>query len=216
MTSSGNLLAGQLTDAERAIAAARQAFGKWSLSNPQERFDILDRAGTEILARKEELGKQLAREMGKPLADAMGEAGRAGAIFHAGIASGKFHGVIAADDAERLAGDLDFDARPRRVDLLAAEPHRFAGEELEDRAGAAGLADAVGERLALLAREQSSELLLAREDLGAGAIEDVEPFLRCRARPLRECRPRGGDGLIDFDAVAARELADDVARDSRD
>ena len=44
----------------------------------------------------------------------------AGAIFHAGIASGKFHGVIARDDAERLARDLDVDAGPDRVELLAA------------------------------------------------------------------------------------------------
>jgi len=68
-------------DVERAISSARQAFTKWSQTTPQERFDILDRAGTEILARKEELGRQLSREMGKPLADGVGEAGRAGAIF---------------------------------------------------------------------------------------------------------------------------------------
>ena len=36
---------------------------------------------TEILARKDELGRLLSREQGKPLADGIGEAGRAGAIF---------------------------------------------------------------------------------------------------------------------------------------
>lgn len=69
------------SDVEQAIASARTAFKKWSRTNPQERFDILDRAGTEILARKEELGRLLSREQGKPLADGIGEAGRAGAIF---------------------------------------------------------------------------------------------------------------------------------------
>src|SRR6185295_17904008 len=69
------------TDLDAAIAAARQAFPGWSRANPQQRFDILDKAGTEILARKEELGRQLAREQGKPLADGIGEAGRAGYIF---------------------------------------------------------------------------------------------------------------------------------------
>ena len=54
------------------------AFAKWSRTTPQERFDILDRAGTEILARKEELGRLLSREQGKPLADGIGEAARAG------------------------------------------------------------------------------------------------------------------------------------------
>jgi aldehyde dehydrogenase (NAD+) len=77
----GEFARGSSKDAELAIAAAKQAFPKWSHSTPQERFDILDRAGTEILARKEELGRLLAREQGKPLADAIGEAGRAGAIF---------------------------------------------------------------------------------------------------------------------------------------
>ncbi len=46
---------------EQAIAAARAAFAGWSASTLQERADILDRAGTEILARREELGRLLAR-----------------------------------------------------------------------------------------------------------------------------------------------------------
>jgi aldehyde dehydrogenase (NAD+) len=33
-------------DLDRAIASARTAFAKWSRTTPQERFDILDRAGT--------------------------------------------------------------------------------------------------------------------------------------------------------------------------
>src|SRR3989442_5469665 len=69
------------SDVEQAIASARTAFKKWSRTTPQERFDILDRAGTEILARKDELGRLLAREQGKPLADGVGEAARAGAVF---------------------------------------------------------------------------------------------------------------------------------------
>ena len=68
-------------DVNRAIASARAAYTKWSRTTPQERFDVLDRAGTEILARKDELGRLLSREQGKPLADGIGEAARAGAIF---------------------------------------------------------------------------------------------------------------------------------------
>ena len=67
--------------AEQAIAAARAAFPGWSASTPQERADILDRAGSEILARREELGLLLAREEGKILAEATMEAGRAGQVF---------------------------------------------------------------------------------------------------------------------------------------
>jgi aldehyde dehydrogenase (NAD+) len=64
-----------------AIAAARAAFGGWRRSTPQQRFDILDAIGTEILARRAELGDLLAREEGKTLPEAVGEVARAGNIF---------------------------------------------------------------------------------------------------------------------------------------
>jgi acyl-CoA reductase-like NAD-dependent aldehyde dehydrogenase len=69
------------TQVETAIAAAKAAFPAWSRTSPQERHDILLRASTEILARREELGKLLAREEGKSLPEAIGEATRAGPIF---------------------------------------------------------------------------------------------------------------------------------------
>ena len=77
----GEFASASSSDLEQAIASARTAFKKWARTTPQERFDILDRAGSEILARKDELGRLLAREQGKPLADGIGEAARAGAIF---------------------------------------------------------------------------------------------------------------------------------------
>jgi acyl-CoA reductase-like NAD-dependent aldehyde dehydrogenase len=98
-------------DVGRAIQSARQAFKKWSLTTPQERFDILDRAGTEILARKEELGRQLSREQGKPLADGIGEAGRAGAIF-------KYF----AGEAVRIRGDKLDSVRPGVEVEVTREP----------------------------------------------------------------------------------------------
>ena len=64
-----------------AVAAAHAAFPAWSLSTPQQRFDILDAVGNEIIARKAELGDLLAREEGKTLPAAIGEVGRAAAIF---------------------------------------------------------------------------------------------------------------------------------------
>ena len=64
-----------------AIAAAQTAFPAWSLSTPQQRFDLLDAAGSEILARRAELGDLLAREEGKTLPEAIGEVVRAGNIF---------------------------------------------------------------------------------------------------------------------------------------
>ena len=107
----GEFARGTTSDVEAAIAAAKAAFGKWSHSTPQERFDILDRAGTEILARKEELGRQLSREQGKPLADGIGEAGRAGAIF-------KFF----AGEALRLSGEKLASVRPGVEIEITREP----------------------------------------------------------------------------------------------
>src|SRR3712207_7701955 len=68
-------------DAERAIAAARDAFPAWSRSGIQMRHDILKRIGDEILARKDELGRLLSREEGKTLAEGVGETVRARPIF---------------------------------------------------------------------------------------------------------------------------------------
>ena len=89
------------TLAERAIAAARDAFPAWSRGTPQQRFDLLDATGDEILKRKEELGELLSREEGKPRADGIAEAGRAGQIF-------KFF----AGEALRLAGERVPSVRP--------------------------------------------------------------------------------------------------------
>ena len=47
---------------ERAIDAAKGAFPAWARSGIQHRHDILKRVGDEILARKDELGRLLARE----------------------------------------------------------------------------------------------------------------------------------------------------------
>ena len=66
---------------ELAIRAAADAFPHWSQTTPQRRADVLDQIGSEILARREELGKLLAREEGKTLPEAIGEAARAGHIF---------------------------------------------------------------------------------------------------------------------------------------
>lgn len=66
---------------ELAIRAAADAFPHWSLTTPQRRADVLDQIGSEILARREELGALLAREEGKTLPEAIGEAARAGHIF---------------------------------------------------------------------------------------------------------------------------------------
>ena len=87
--------------ANDAVAAAQAAFPAWSVSTPQQRFDVLDAVGTEILNRKAELGDLLAREEGKTLPEAVGEVARAGYIF-------KFF----AGEALRIPGEVMQSVRP--------------------------------------------------------------------------------------------------------
>ncbi|TSA12840.1 MAG: aldehyde dehydrogenase family protein [Comamonadaceae bacterium] len=64
-----------------AVQAAQAAFPAWSTGNIQARADALDKIGTEILSRREELGTLLAREEGKTRPEGIGEATRSGNIF---------------------------------------------------------------------------------------------------------------------------------------
>ncbi len=66
---------------DAAVKAAQAAFPAWATGNVQARADALDKIGTEILARREELGTLLAREEGKTKPEGIGEATRAGNIF---------------------------------------------------------------------------------------------------------------------------------------
>ena len=67
--------------AETAIAAAQAASAAWGNTTPQQRADILEAAGIELLARKDDIGRLLSREEGKPLANGIAETMRAAQIF---------------------------------------------------------------------------------------------------------------------------------------
>ncbi len=77
----GSYAQASVTDAEAAIAAAKTAAPAWAATTPQQRADILEAAGVELLARKDEIGRLLSREEGKPLANGIAETMRAGQIF---------------------------------------------------------------------------------------------------------------------------------------
>ena len=112
----GEYAQADVTQTRAAIAAARAAFGRWSLSTPQQRFDVLDAAGTEILARRAELGDLLAREEGKTLPEAIGEVVRAGNIF-------KFF----AGEALRVGGEVIPSVRPGVGVEVTREPIGVVG-----------------------------------------------------------------------------------------
>lgn len=77
----GEYASASAEDVNRAARAAADAFGGWSRTNAEKRADILDAIGSEIGARREELGTLLAREEGKTLPEGIGEVTRAGRVF---------------------------------------------------------------------------------------------------------------------------------------
>lgn len=102
--------------AEAAIAAARAAQASWAATTPQVKADVLEFIGTELLARKDEIGKLLSREEGKPLANGIAETMRAGQIF-------KFF----AQEALRVEGVAISSIRPGVDVTLTREPLGVVG-----------------------------------------------------------------------------------------
>src|SRR5882757_931077 len=97
--------------AREAIAAAAAAFPDWAVTSPQQRADALDFVGSEILARRNELGDLLAREEGKTLREAIGEVTRAGHAF-------KFF----AGETLRISGELLASVRAGLSVEISREP----------------------------------------------------------------------------------------------
>jgi len=64
-----------------AVQAAKAALPAWAAASPEVRSDVLDKVGSTLLARKDELGRLLSREEGKTLPEGIGEVARAGRIF---------------------------------------------------------------------------------------------------------------------------------------
>ena len=112
----GEYTQGDASHVEAAVAAATAAFPAWATGGIQARSDALDKIGTEILARKEELGTLLAREEGKTKPEGIGEVTRAGQIF-------KFF----AGECLRLAGELVPSVRPNISVEITREPVGVVG-----------------------------------------------------------------------------------------
>jgi acyl-CoA reductase-like NAD-dependent aldehyde dehydrogenase len=102
--------------AAAAIAAAKAAFATYARTTPQERADWLGRAAVEITARKDEIGRLLAREEGKTLAEGIGEVTRAAQIFS-----------FFAAEALRLQGERLASIRPGIEVEISREPLGVVG-----------------------------------------------------------------------------------------
>ncbi|MBV8046693.1 MAG: aldehyde dehydrogenase family protein [Paludibacterium sp.] len=112
----GEYVRGSAADANEAIEAAAAAQPVWADCGVQRRADLLDAVGSELLARKQELGLLLAREEGKTLPEAVGEVARAGQIF-------KFF----AGEALRVPGESLASVRPGIEVEIRREPVGVVG-----------------------------------------------------------------------------------------
>ncbi|MGS4986013.1 aldehyde dehydrogenase family protein [Pseudosulfitobacter sp. RP-4] len=98
-------------DTRAAIEAARTALPTWARMTPHARGQILRRASDLIMARKESLGRALAREEGKTLAEAVGEVARAAQIFD-----------FFAAETVRIAGEALASVRPGIDIVIRRDP----------------------------------------------------------------------------------------------
>ncbi|CAG2155231.1 Aldehyde dehydrogenase, thermostable [Cupriavidus yeoncheonensis] len=112
----GHYAQASAAQATEAITAAHAAAPEWARSTPQQRADALDRIGSEILARREDLGRLLSSEEGKTLPEGIGEVTRAGNIF-------KYF----AGEALRLRGDKLASVRPGVEIEVTREPVGVVG-----------------------------------------------------------------------------------------
>ena len=94
---------------ERAASAAVEAAPLLRAMPAHQRATILRAASAELTARREEIGRTLAGEAGKPIKDATTEVDRASMTFE-----------VAAEEARRLAGEMiPMDLAPHGVGRLA-------------------------------------------------------------------------------------------------
>ena len=68
-------------DVEKALLSSESGFKKWKNTTPWERSKVLRRIADKIREKKDILAKWMTLEVGKPLAEGVGEAGGAADIF---------------------------------------------------------------------------------------------------------------------------------------
>ncbi len=112
----GEYTQASVAQTQEAIAAAKAALPAWSMATPQQRADALEMIGIELLARKDEIGRMLAREEGKPWSNGIMETARAAQIF-------KFF----AQEALRIEGVSVASTRPGVDVLITREPVGVVG-----------------------------------------------------------------------------------------
>ncbi|CAN5414137.1 aldehyde dehydrogenase family protein [soil metagenome] len=103
----GVIASGSPADVDKAVAAARKAFGSWLRTTREQRLDLLGAIQAEYARRQTELGDAIMEEMGAPSSLAHG--------FHVGLGAGHLHTAI------EVLREFKFDEQ-RGATMIAREP----------------------------------------------------------------------------------------------
>ncbi len=96
---------GSLVDVERAVAAARAAFGQWSNTPAPARGEVLFRAAQLLVERRDAIAEVMAKEMGKRLEEARGDIQEAiDTAFYAGSEGRRLFGRTAPSELGEKMG----------------------------------------------------------------------------------------------------------------
>jgi succinate-semialdehyde dehydrogenase/glutarate-semialdehyde dehydrogenase len=98
-------------DVQKALEAADRAFKKWSILPPIKRAAILRQAAKLARERREELGRLLTIEQGKPLKEAMGEINASADALE-----------YFSEEARRMIGEAIPTDSPRRRSIVIKQP----------------------------------------------------------------------------------------------
>jgi aldehyde dehydrogenase (NAD+) len=103
-------------DVDDAVNVARKAFDSWRLMPAPKRGDILRKVGDLMVARKEELARQMTQEMGKVLAETRGD-----------VQEGIDTAYYAATEGRRLFGHTVPSELPNKFNMALRVPIGVAG-----------------------------------------------------------------------------------------
>ncbi|HTY36098.1 MAG TPA: aldehyde dehydrogenase family protein [Bacteroidota bacterium] len=99
------------TEVDEAVRAARKAFESWRLVPAPKRGDILKKVGDLMTARKDEIAKQMTREMGKVLLETRGD-----------VQEGIDTAYYAASEGRRLFGHTVPSELPNKFNMAIRVP----------------------------------------------------------------------------------------------
>lgn len=98
-------------DLDQALAAAARAFETWKHSSPTVRSDILRKVAQLSRERAQEIGRNMTLDMGKPLAEAVGE-----------VVSCADHADWHAEECRRIYGRIVPSRKPEVRQMVLREP----------------------------------------------------------------------------------------------